>query len=205
MILDEEYYLNTDVCYIAKNLLGKLLITCFDGQYTSGIIVETEAYRGPDDRASHSFNNRLTPRNTIMYHRGGCAYVYLCYGFHSLFNVVTAPEHHAHAVLIRALEPVEGIEVMRERRSLNQVNNIITKGPGSLSLAMGINKSHNSLRLYNQKSPIQIHNQSTNYLESEIGTSARIGVESSGDSAHWPWRYFIKSSPFVSVHKKSIL
>ncbi|MEO6189385.1 MAG: DNA-3-methyladenine glycosylase, partial [Saprospiraceae bacterium] len=116
MIVPQEYYLNTDVCFLAKDLLGKLLITNIDNQFCSGIIVETEAYRGPDDIASHSFANRRTLRNNTMYLKGGCSYVYICYGIHHLFNVITAHENVAHAVLIRAIEPVAGIDFMIQRR-----------------------------------------------------------------------------------------
>ena len=100
--LPPEFYQTTDVVQIARDLLGKVLVTHFDGQYTAGRITETEAYRAPDDRACHAWNNRLTPRTRVMFEPGGTAYVYLCYGIHHLFNVVTAPAVMAHAVLIRA-------------------------------------------------------------------------------------------------------
>ncbi|MEP7195012.1 MAG: DNA-3-methyladenine glycosylase [Saprospiraceae bacterium] len=203
MILNEDYFLNEDVCFLAKNLLGKMLITKIDNFYTSGIIVETEAYRGPDDKASHSYLNKITPRNTTMYNHGGCSYVYICYGVHYLFNVVTAPADKAHAVLVRAIEPIEGIEIMMKRRSHATFQNTITKGPGSLSMAFGINKLHNNILLHKVNSTIQIHDIQKNYLESEIDQSTRIGVESAGESALWPWRFFIKDSKFVSAHKKS--
>jgi DNA-3-methyladenine glycosylase len=114
--LPAAYYSSEDVNFIARDLLGKFLVSKINGQVTSGMIVETEAYRGPDDRASHSYNNRRTPRTEVMYKAGGVAYIYICYGMHHLTNVVTGPEEYAHAVLIRALQPTDGIEIMAERR-----------------------------------------------------------------------------------------
>jgi DNA-3-methyladenine glycosylase len=114
--LPADFYLRTDVVQIARELLGKVLVTAFDGHRTAARISETEAYRAPDDRASHAFGNRRTARTEVMFQPGGRAYIYLCYGIHHLFNVVTAPADVAHAVLVRAAEPLEGEAIMRERR-----------------------------------------------------------------------------------------
>ncbi|NOT35841.1 MAG: DNA-3-methyladenine glycosylase [Saprospiraceae bacterium] len=203
-ILPHSFYLNDDVCFIAKSLLGKILETNINGVITSGYIVETEAYRGPDDRASHSFNNRRTPRNESMYQSGGYSYVYICYGIHFLFNVVTAKKDTAHAVLIRALEPIEGSAEMLKRRSLKTESNLVTKGPGSLSQALGITKSYDSVCLFSLQSPVRILESDKNFDPSMIGISTRIGVESSQEAASYPWRYFIKNSKFVSATKNSL-
>ena len=130
MILNDAFYRRKDVVTIAKELLGKILVTNIEGAYTSGMIVETEAYAGALDKASHAFNNRRTNRTETMYANGGVAYVYLCYGIHHLFNVVTNTEHIPHAVLIRAVEPLEGIDIMLARRKKEKIAANLTGGPG---------------------------------------------------------------------------
>ncbi len=196
--LPASYYASHDVTHLAKDLLGKFLCTRIDGFYCSGKIVETEAYRGPDDRASHSYNNRRTPRTEVMYHQGGVAYVYVCYGMHHLMNVVTAPADHAHAILIRALEPADGIDVMATRRKLEVEDFRLTKGPGALSVAMGIKSHLTGSSLYSPSSPVWIEDRGFNLKKEEICVSKRIGVESAGEAAHWMWRYFVKGSRYVS-------
>jgi DNA-3-methyladenine glycosylase len=109
--LPSEFYIRTDVVQVARDLLGKVLYTSFNHEITAGIIIETEAYAGVTDKASHAYNNRRTARTEIMYRTGGTAYVYLCYGIHSLFNIVTSVEDNPHAVLIRGIEPLHGIEL----------------------------------------------------------------------------------------------
>ncbi len=134
---------------------------------------------------------------------GGHSYVYLCYGVHELFNVVTAPEGVPHAVLIRALEPYEGLEYMLERRLLVQKNKyLVTKGPGSLTKALGIDRKQNAIPLFLGTSAVHILDIGMEYKSQEIVSSARIGVESAGESAKWPWRYFIQGNPYVSGKKK---
>ena len=199
--LPASYYASHDVTFLAKDLIGKFLCTRIDGNYCSGKIVETEAYRGPDDRASHSYNNRRTPRTEVMYWQGGVAYVYVCYGMHHLMNVVTAPEHSAHAVLIRALEPMNGIEIMAGRRQLDTFDSRLTKGPGALSVAMGIKSSMTGTSLFKPASPIWIEDRGIRLKEEEICISKRIGVESAGEAADWMWRYFVKGSRYVSGKK----
>lgn len=197
-LIEKDYYLNPDVVGLAKSLLGKVLITNVDNYLTSGIIIETEAYKAPEDRASHAFNNRLTERTKTMFKEGGHAYVYICYGIHHLFNVVTAIEGVPHAVLIRAIEPLEGLEHMLFRRNMNVVKNTITKGPGSLSQALGIKQNLDAVKLYDPNSPIKIFDGGRFFSDSEIGVSKRIGVESSGESAGLPYRFFVKANRFVS-------
>lgn len=197
-LIDREYYLSPDVVGLAKSLLGKILVSKVDNHITSGIIIETEAYKAPEDRASHAFNNRRTPRTSTMFMEGGHAYVYICYGIHHLFNVITAVEGIPHAVLIRALEPLDGLDHMLIRRRISSLKHTITKGPGSLSQAMGITQNLNATKLYDRKSPIQLFESNQMYSDSQIGISKRIGVESSGDSAHLPYRFYIKGNRFVS-------
>ena len=137
-VLPKNFYQNDDVVQLAKELLGKLIITQIDGKITSGIIVETEAYRGPDDKGCHAFGGRYTERTKTMYAQGGTVYVYICYGIHPMLNIVTGPEGDAHAILIRALEPLEGIEIMLKRRNVLSLNPELTNGPGKLAVALGI-------------------------------------------------------------------
>ena len=155
-ILPKSFYARTDVVQVSKDLLGKSLVTNFNGQRTVGKIVETEAYRAPDDKACHAYNNRRTKRTEIMFKEGGCAYVYLCYGIHHLFNVVTGPKDMAHAVLIRGIEPIDGLETMLKRRNQTKLKSNLTAGPGILSKALGISTQHTGLSLLSAKSNIWI-------------------------------------------------
>jgi DNA-3-methyladenine glycosylase len=136
--LKRSFYTRDNVVAVARELLGKFLITRIDGVLTSGMITETEAYGGISDRASHAYNGRRTNRTEIMFAEGGTAYVYLCYGIHHLFNVVTHKKDTPHAILIRAIEPVEGIDIMVERRKKERLDFSLTSGPGALSQALGI-------------------------------------------------------------------
>jgi len=197
-----DFYIRTDVVQIARELLGKVLVTEFDGQRTSGRITETEAYRAPDDRACHAFGNRRTARTEVMFQEGGRAYVYLCYGIHHLFNVVTGPEDAAHAVLIRAIEPINGQETMFARRGMSTVNTQkstvrLATGPGALSQALGLTTSFTGQSLLQSDSLIWIEDWYENIPECEIAAGPRIGVDYSGECAAWPWRFWLKNSPFV--------
>src|ERR1700712_2230774 len=145
--LPASFYHRTNVVTIAKELLGKLLITSFNGELTSGRIVETEAYNGVGDKASHSYGGRRTKRTEVMYAPGGVAYVYLCYGIHHLFNVVTNGQDTPHAILIRGIEPVTGIDIMLERMKKEKADYTIGRGPGNVSKALGIDTTHTSLSL----------------------------------------------------------
>ncbi|MBP7239318.1 MAG: DNA-3-methyladenine glycosylase [Saprospiraceae bacterium] len=199
--LPRAYYQSLDVTQIARDLLGKYLVANIDGFYCSGIIVETEAYRGPDDKASHSYNNRRTPRTNVMYEAGGVAYVYICYGMHHLMNVVTGPKEHAHAVLIRALEPAEGIEVMALRRNMKEGDSRLTKGPGALSVALRLTSDLSGASMHSSSSMVWIEDRGLQFEPDAICSGPRIGVESAGEAALWPWRYFVKGNKYVSAKK----
>lgn len=200
-----EFYIRTDVVQIARDLLGKVLVTEFDGLRTAGIITETEAYRAPDDRACHAFGNRRTTRTNTMFQEGGRAYIYLCYGIHHLFNVVTAPEETAHAILIRAIEPVEGLEVMLRRRNFlknrsDQINARTTKlttGPGALSQALGLTTQWTGQSFFVAGTPVWIEDRGTKIPGNEVVAGKRIGVDYAGECAEWPWRFWLKNSQFV--------
>jgi len=145
--LDIEFYRRENVLTISRELLGKILCTNFKGTLTTGIIVETEAYAGVDDMASHAYGGKRTDRTETMYAKAGTAYVYLCYGIHHLFNVVTNAEGIPHAILIRAIEPMEGIDNMLKRRKMDTLKTNLTSGPGILSQALGIQTSHSGISL----------------------------------------------------------
>ncbi|MBR9997708.1 MAG: DNA-3-methyladenine glycosylase [Cyclobacteriaceae bacterium] len=194
-MLNRDFYIHDDVVKISRNLLGKVLYTFADQQVTAGKIVETEAYCGMSDKASHAYPNRKTRRNQIMFEEGGVAYVYLIYGIHCLFNVVTGSKGIPNAVLIRALEPLVGLDVMCHRRQKTQSFKI-TSGPGSLSSAMGINLSLYGSSLQSDK--VWIEDQGEDIPENKIISTTRIGVEHAGDDALLPWRFYILDNPWIS-------
>ncbi len=191
-ILSKEFYQRDDVLLIARDLLGKVLVTEIDGQQCKGKIVEVEAYNGRTDKACHAYGGRRTKRTEIMYEPGGIAYVYLCYGVHHLFNVVTNQEGLADAVLIRALEPLEGTELMKARIKSN--NKYLSNGPGRLSKAMGITTSLNGIDLHENVLWIE-EGKNEGF---EIVETARVGIDYAEEDALLPWRYYIKGNEWVS-------
>lgn len=200
-MLPAHFYTRPDVVQVAKDLLGKYLVTNFNGEITAGKIVETEAYRAPEDRASHAFGNRRTARTEVMFAEGGHAYVYLCYGIHQLFNVVTGPADTAHAVLIRAIEPIENVELMLARRKMERLERRLTAGPGALTEALGIRTAHTGLSLLDPTGPIWLEDRGEVVLDENIVASPRVGVAYAGECADWPWRFRIKDSPWASPAK----
>ncbi|MBS1780487.1 MAG: DNA-3-methyladenine glycosylase [Bacteroidetes bacterium] len=199
MILTESFYTRKDVVKIAKELLGKVLVTNIDGIQTSGMIVETEAYAGVGDKASHAYGNRRTNRTEIMFRNGGSAYVYLCYGIHHLFNVVTNVQDVPHAVLIRAIEPLEGIEYMLERRNKEKLTPALTAGPGAMSAALGIVTSHTGLLL--RDDAIYIEDRGIKVPAKDIVAATRVGVAYAQEDAMLPYRFYIKGNKYVSKGK----
>lgn len=195
MKLPIDFYQREDTLLIAKELLGKVVCTQIEGKRTSGMIVETEAYIGPEDRGSHAFENRKTPRNASMYEAGGVAYMYICYGIHDMLNIVTGKKDSSHAVLIRALEPLEGIDVMLARRGNMPVKRLC-KGPGALAKALGLDKSFDQRSLISHE--LGIEDQGILIPENQIKTSARIGLNCPEPYLSVPWRFSILESPFVS-------
>ena len=190
------FYQRDDILKISRELMGKLLVTTIKGITTSGRIVELEAYAGVIDKASHAWAGRRTARNEVMYHPGGTAYVYICYGIHRLFNVVTNNKETPHAILIRALEPVEGIKTMLRRTGKKNRDNTLTRGPGNLTVAMGIDMEMNGSSLLGDS--VYIGDDGFRYTYKEICSSPRIGVESAGKDALLPYRFYIKGNPNVS-------
>ena len=196
-----DFYQRSNVLQIAKELLGKILITKWNSIETSGRIVEVEAYNGKIDKASHASGGRRTNRNEIMYGNGGFAYVYLCYGIHHLFNVVTNKKETPHAILIRAIEPLKGIDGMLERTGKEKPDSTLTRGPGNVSKALGISfRQHNGHSLVSND--LFIAEDGFVFSKREIMASPRIGVDYAGDDALLPYRFYIKGNPFVSGKPK---
>ncbi len=187
MILARDFYLRANVLKVAKDLLGKYLFTRIDGKTTAGIIVETEAYAGVTDKASHAYGDRRTPRTEIMYAHGGVAYVYLCYGIHHLFNVVTNQAGIPHAVLIRAVVPAEGIETILQRRKKTKLSDSVASGPGMVSEALAIKKSHSGADLMGKT--IWLEDRNIQIATRSIICSPRIGVDYAEEDAQLPYRF----------------
>lgn len=197
-ILPRAFY-ERDILTVAKDLLGKIIVHESPDGITAGKIVETEAYCGPEDRASHSFGGRRTARNEVMYGEKGHAYVYLIYGMYFCVNITAGcVADKPEAVLLRALEPVVGEELMVKRRGGNRSN--LSNGPGRLCMAMGITIEQNKLDV--TKSPLYINDAPTINLGEIIETS-RVGIDYAGEWQKRPWRFYIKENNFVSIYKKS--
>jgi DNA-3-methyladenine glycosylase len=197
--LDTGFYNRADVVKIAKELIGKVLVTHLGGVITSGRIVETEAYAGAIDRASHAFGGRRTNRTEVMFQTGGTAYVYLCYGIHHLFNVVTNKKDVPHAVLIRAVDPIHGIHTMLERTGKKSADYTLTKGPGNVSKALGIHTKHTGFNLLEDE--IYIATDDFVVSKKDIIATPRIGVDYAGEDAKLPYRFILKDNPYVSGKK----
>lgn len=195
--ITQDFYKRTDVVKIARELIGKIIVTRFDRVLCAGRIVETEAYIGLTDRASHSYGGKRTARNEHMYADPGTAYVYICYGMHHLFNVVTNKKGIPDAVLIRAVEPLQGVDAMLKRTGKKVLDYTLTKGPGNAAKALGISKDHSGINLVG--SGLYLAEDNFEVPHSMIGTSKRIGVEGAGlPAADYPYRFYLKGNRFVS-------
>jgi DNA-3-methyladenine glycosylase len=197
--LPPAFYLKNDVVKIATELLGKVLVTNFNNQYTAGRIVETEAYAGEIDRASHAYKGR-TGRTEVMYGAGGVAYVYLCYGIHQMFNIVCNNEGTPHAVLIRAVEPIQGVDIMLQRTGKKVLDETLTRGPGNVGKAFGFHTTQCGTSL--QGNDLFIADDGFKLSPSDIVTSPRIGVDYAGEHAAWHYRFYIRSNKYVSGKKR---
>ena len=195
-----SFYNRKDVVQIARELLGKIIVTNFDEQITSARIVETEAYVAMVDKASHSFAGRRTSKNEHMYASPGTLYVYICYGLHQMFNVVTNEKDVPDAVLIRAVEPLAGKDIMLGRTGKQIADYTLTKGPGNVGKALGIFKKHSGLHLLLDE--IYIADDKFILGDDEIGVSGRIGVDSAGEDALLPYRFYVRGNKYVSGKNK---
>jgi DNA-3-methyladenine glycosylase len=197
--LPRSFYTRPDVVSISRELLGKYLFTQIDGIRTGGVVVETEAYAGTGDRACHAHLNRRTKRTEIMYQEGGVAYVYLVYGLHALFNIITNEEGQADAVLIRAIEPTEGVEEMLLRRKLPAPRPNLTAGPGVMSQALGISTRHYGTDLTGPE--IWLEDRGVVVPEEQVLASPRVGIDYAGEDAGLPWRFRVRRSKWTSRAK----
>lgn len=200
MKLPESFYTNSDVVSLSKQLLGKYLFTSINGLLTGGLITETEAYNGVIDKASHAFGNRRTPRTEILYKEGGIAYVYLCYGIHEMLNVVVSAENEPRAILIRAIEPTIGIDIMLERKGMETLKPNITAGPGSVAKALGIDRRLNGVSL--QGDQLWLEDRGLAFTEDQIAAVPRIGVAYALEDALLPYRFYVKGNKYVSKPNK---
>lgn len=195
-IVKSSFYQREDIVVIAMELLGKMLFTRFEGELTGGLIVETEAYAGVTDKASHAFGNRRTPRTEVMYSQGGTAYVYLCYGIHSLFNVVTNKKDVPDAVLIRAIKPVVGLETMLKRSGKPFVDKAFGTGPGKVAKILGIHYTNSGMDLTIKPASLSaagiwIEEDGKSLPVENIITGPRVGVQYAGTDALRPYRFRI--------------
>ncbi len=190
-ILQKDFYLNDDVVELSKQLLGKFLFSKIGKDpITGGMIIETESYKGKEDKASHAYLGKRTKRNEIMYAQGGVAYIYLCYGMHALLNVVTNKKEIPHAILIRAIEPTHGIDIMLKRRSKTKQQKNLTVGPGSLTQALKITKELNGTPF--DSNILWIEDRNIKISKKDIICSKRIGIDYSEEHALLPWRFRIR-------------
>lgn len=202
-VIPLSFYRNRDVVTIAKQLLGKVLCVKINDKFCSGIICETEAYNGVVDRASHAYGGRRTKRTGTMYKAGGVAYVYLCYGVHSLFNIVTSIENEPHAVLIRGIIPFEGKENMLINANKTFLDNKSGIGPGKVTKLLNINTTHDGLNLTEMPkdnddvtSYIWLEDRNIFVANENIKISSRIGVDYAGDDANLPYRFELANMKF---------
>ncbi|MBX3257306.1 MAG: DNA-3-methyladenine glycosylase [Chitinophagaceae bacterium] len=194
--LEYNFYNRANVVTIARELIGKLLVSQWDGITTSGRIVETEAYNGVVDRASHAWNGRRTARTEVMFGNAGVAYVYLCYGIHHLFNIVTNVKDIPNAVLIRAVEPVAGIDTMLMRTGKKKLDRTLTSGPGNVTKALGIITKHTGVNLLDDM--IFVADDGFKVSNKNILATPRIGVDYAGGDALLPYRFILKDNVYVS-------
>lgn len=191
--LDATYFQQNDVVSLAKDLIGKRLVSCLGAIRTSGLITETEAYRGWGDKACHAHLQKRTQRTAVMYEPGGVAYVYLCYGIHDLFNIVTNVKDQADAILIRAIQPEEGIATMLNRRAKEKADRSLAAGPGNLSKALGISTKDYGISLEGNLLFLEDIG-----LKPAVESRKRIGIDYAEEDALLPWRFIWKDSPHVS-------
>ncbi|MEX0684756.1 MAG: DNA-3-methyladenine glycosylase [Balneolales bacterium] len=198
MKLKSYYYQNTDVVALARDLIGKLLYTNIQGVVTCGRIVETEAYAGVIDKASHAYGGRFTPRTQTMYQSGGVGYVYLCYGIHNMFNIVTGPEGMPNAILVRGVEPVHGIGHMLTRRNQTKLKRSTAGGPGLVCQALGIRMEHNAVTLTGDVIWLEDDGRAN---PGSIVAGSRVGINYAGEDVNQPWRFRLKESLYTSPAK----
>jgi len=186
--LGKEFFRRKNVVTISSELIGKFLVTNFGNMLTSGMIIETEAYNGVTDKASHAYGGKRTKRNEVMYGESGISYVYLCYGIHHLFNIVTNEEEIPHAVLVRAIIPVDGVPAILKRRKQTSITKKTANGPGTVSQALGIKTANSGLSVIDSKF-MWVEDRGIKFPKKEINAGPRIGVDYAGEDAKLPYRF----------------
>lgn len=193
--LSKRFFQLNEVVEVARALIGKVFVTKIDGLITSGLITETEAYH-QSEKACHAYNGRRTNRTEVLFGPGGKSYVYLCYGIHHLFNVTTGVEGEAAAVLVRAIEPLDGVDYMLERRRMTALQTRVSSGPGKLTQALGVTvKNNNTCLITAEDLWIETYKE---IPQSRIVASKRIGVNYAREDSLLPWRFYLKNSKWVS-------
>ncbi|MCQ2285671.1 MAG: DNA-3-methyladenine glycosylase [Bacteroidales bacterium] len=200
MKIKKDYFLNDDVLFLAKDLIGKYLFTKIDGQIAGGIITETEAYKGINDKASHAYGGKRTKRNVTMYAEGGILYVYLCYGIHHLANIVTNKADIPDAILLRGIFPTHGEELMLKRSGKTHIDKNTGNGPGCVSKLLGITTSNDSLSVCSDL--VWLEDRQIEIPDSQIEISSRIGVDYAGEDAHLPYRFKLKNPTYLLIQKQ---
>jgi DNA-3-methyladenine glycosylase len=202
-LIPRSFYSGMNAVSIAKKVLGTILYTeIIPGKITTGRIVEVEAYMAPEDLACHARGNRRTARTETMFAEPGTAYVYKCYGIHNLFNIVTAPEDVAHAILIRAIEPLKGIDLMSIRRKLDQEKVELVNGPGKLTTALGISTVHNGIDLASESSPIKIF-KDDEVPDIKVIAGPRVGMSHhTRHCGYYPWRFRVSGNRYTSLPRE---
>jgi DNA-3-methyladenine glycosylase len=200
--LKPGFYLRENVLEITHELIGKFLVTNINGTITSGMIIEAEAYNGIVDKASHAYKDRRTKRTEVMYAEGGVAYVYLCYGIHHLFNIVTNKKDVPHAILIRAVIPTDGVGKILKRRKQDKVTKKTSNGPGTVSTSLGIKTVHSGVSLSGNM--IWIEDRGVTFKKKEIITGPRIGVDYAGKDALLPYRYRLHENIITDLYHTGI-
>ena len=199
MRLNRPFFERSPVTVIASELIGMVLCTEIDGMLTKGRIVETEAYAAVGDKACHAHLGRFTKRTKTMYEAGGTAYIYLCYGIHHLFNIAVNQKGVPDAVLIRGIEPLQGLETMLLRRGMNKPERRLTAGPGVLSQALGLTTGHDGHDLCRPDSLIWIEDDGiAAEVRPSIETGPRVGIDYAGEDALLPWRFWLGGSKWKS-------
>jgi DNA-3-methyladenine glycosylase len=189
MKLKRTFYLGDDVVSLAREVIGKYLFTRIHGILTGGYITEAEAYAGITDRASHAWNGRRTARTEVMYREGGTAYVYLCYGIHSLFNIVTNQAGVPHAILIRGIHPTHGMEAMLQRSGKTKLNPGLARGPGKVAKILGITTAHSGIDLLGDE--IWLEDRNLDIPEGQVEATRRIGIDYAETDALRPYRFVL--------------
>lgn len=189
--LETSFFQRADVTELAQEMIGTFIVSNMGGHRCSGMITETEAYDGQNDRACHAHAGRRTKRTEVMYEKGGTAYVYLCYGIHHLFNVISGPEEQPDAVLIRAIEAAEGKNTLLERRGMERPSRNWLGGPGKLTHGLSVRTERHDRTDLGSSEEIWIEERGIEVPKKAVHTGKRIGIDYAGPDAALPYRFYL--------------